>query len=173
MAIKSPHSPKKPSNIIRLTLFWAIFVIAVLTGVALLSPQDKLKEVPISTVISEANSGNVSKIEVQGNNLKITPKGDEEPTQKSTKDPSSSLQEQGLKSDAPVEVVITQPSNTGDVLWNLAIIIVPVLLIAGFFFLMMRQAQGQKIMEPVMWSRQAASRRRWGRLRMIFRNLRT
>src|SRR5690606_6475102 len=53
------------------------------------------------------------------------------------------LQEQGLKTDAPVEVAISQPSNTGDILWNLAIIIVPVLLIAGFFFLMMRQAQGQ------------------------------
>lgn len=111
--------------------------------VAIFSPQDKLETVPISKVVSEANQGNIAKIEVQGDNLTITPKGAEKPTQKSTKDSTSSLQEQGLKADAPVEVTISEPSNTGDILWNLAIIIVPVLLIAGFFFLMMRQAQGQ------------------------------
>lgn len=144
MAIKSPKPPiKKPSNIIRLTLFWAIFIVATLTMVAIFSPQDKLETVPISKVVSEANQGNIAKIEVQGDNLTITPKGAEKPTQKSTKDSTSSLQEQGLKADAPVEVTISEPSNTGDILWNLAIIIVPVLLIAGFFFLMMRQAQGQ------------------------------
>ena len=138
-----PPNPKKTSNIIRLSIFWAIFVIGILTVVALFAPQDNLKDVPISTVISEANKGNVTKIEVQGDNLKVTPKGESEATQKSTKDRSSSLQEQGLEADAPVDVVISEPSNTSDVLWNLAIIIIPVILIAGFFFFMMRQAQGQ------------------------------
>lgn len=143
MAMKPPLPPKKPSNVVRLTVFWILFVFIVLAVVALLSPRDNLKVVPISTVISQANEGNVSKIEIQGNDLKVTPKGEDHPTQKSTKDSNSSLQEQGLKDDAKVEISYSTPSNTGDVLWNLAIIIIPVLLIAGFFFFMMRQAQGQ------------------------------
>jgi cell division protease FtsH len=142
MAIKSPI-PKKPNNILRLSLFWAILVIAVLAVIAIATPHDNLKVVPLSTVIQEANDGQIKKIEVQGNDLKVTPQGSDVPTEKSTKDASSSLQEQGLKTDAKVELVISQPSNTGDVLWNLAIIIIPVILIAAFFMFMMRQAQGQ------------------------------
>ena len=144
MAIKSPiPSRKKPNNIMRLTLFWAILVVGVLIAIAVFSPQDNLKSVPLSTVIKAANAGEISKIEVQGNDLKITPKGSDKVTEKSTKDATSSLQEQGLKEDANVELVISQPSNTGDILWNLAIIIIPVILIAAFFMFMMRQAQGQ------------------------------
>ena len=142
MAIKSPI-PKKPNNILRLTLFWAILVIGVLAAVAIVSPRDNLKSVALSDVITRANAGEIKKIEVQGNELKVTPKDSDAATEKSTKDASSSLQEQGLKTDAKVELVITQPSNTGDVLWNLAIILVPVILIAAFFMFMMRQAQGQ------------------------------
>ena len=142
MAIKSPI-PKKPNNILRLSLFWAILVIGVLAAIAIVSPQDNLKSVALSDVISRANAGEIKKIEVQGNELKVTPKDSDTATEKSTKDASSSLQEQGLKTDAKVELLITQPSNTGDVLWNLAIIIIPVLLIAAFFMFMMRQAQGQ------------------------------
>ena len=36
-----------------------------------------------------------------------------------------------------------EPSQTGNTLWNLAIILVPTLLIIGFFMFMMRSAQGQ------------------------------
>ncbi len=143
MAIKSPISPKKPSNLIRLSLFWAILVFGILAVVAITSPPDNLKEVPISEVISEANAGKLSKIEIQGNDLKITPKGSETATEKSTKEAGSSIQDQGLNKDAKVEIKITPPSTTGDTIWNLAIIIIPVLLIAGFFMFMMRQAQGQ------------------------------
>ena len=56
---------------------------------------------------------------------------------------ADTLQEQGLDLDSGVQLVNTPPSNTGDILWNLAIIIVPVVLIAAFFLFMMRQAQGQ------------------------------
>jgi cell division protease FtsH len=142
MAMKSPI-PKKPNNVLRLTLFWAILVIGVLAAIAIVTPHDNLKSVPLSQVIQEANDGQLKKIEVQGNDLKITPQDSDNPTEKSTKDGASSLQEQGLKTDAKVELVITQPSDTGSVLWNLAIIIVPVILIAAFFMFMMRQAQGQ------------------------------
>ncbi len=143
MAMKTPLPPKKPSNLIRLSLFWVILVVCVLAVVALVAPHDTLNTVPISTVINEANAGNISKIEVQGNNLTITPKGSDHPTEKSVKDASSSLIEQGLNKDYSTIVSYTAPSATADVLWNLAIIIVPVLLIGAFLFFMFRQAQGQ------------------------------
>jgi len=106
-------------------------------------PQDQLKEVAISDVIKRANSGEISKLEIQGNNVLVTPKGSDKPTEKSIKEESSSIQDQGLNKESNVEVKISEPSKTGDTLWNLAIIIIPVVLIAGFFMFMMRQAQGQ------------------------------
>lgn len=143
MAIKSPTPNKKPNNFIRLSLFWAILVFGILAVVAITSPRDNLKEVSISDVINRANSGQLTKIEIQGNDVKVTPKGSDKPTEKSTKESGSSIQDQGLNKDAPVEVKVANPSTTGDTLWNLAIIIIPVILIAAFFMFMMRQAQGQ------------------------------
>jgi len=143
MVMKTPIINKKPSNIIRLTLFWAIIILCALVGAAFLSPHDNLKDVAISDVISRANAGKITKIEVQGDEIKVTPKGETNPTEKSIKQSDSSIQEQGLKSDAPVELAIVKPSTTGDTIWNLAIIVVPVILIAGIFAFMMKQAQGQ------------------------------
>lgn len=143
MATK-PQLPKKGgSNLIRLSLFWAILVLAVLTVVAITSPHESLKEVPISSVISRANSGEIKKLEIQGNDVKVTPEGQDKPTERSVKEGSSSIYEQGLKQDTKAEVQIVPPSETGNTLWNLAIILVPVILIAAFFMFMMRQAQGQ------------------------------
>jgi cell division protease FtsH len=143
MAMKSPMPSKKPNNILRLTLFWAVLVFGVLIAFAVFTPHENLKEVPISEVIERANNGEITRIEVEGNNLKITPEGSDTATEKSTKDPSSSLQEQGLELNSGVVVDQRSPSETGNILWNLAIIIIPVVLIAAFFMFMMRQAQGQ------------------------------
>ncbi|MDB5162143.1 MAG: ATP-dependent metalloprotease FtsH [Candidatus Saccharibacteria bacterium] len=141
--MKSPIQPKKTNTIIRLTLFWAILVFGVLIAVAVLTPHDNLKEVSLSNVIDRANDGQIKKIVVQGNDLKVTPKDSDAATEKSTKDSSSSLYEQGLKQNTGTEVEVKSPSDTGNIIWNLAIIIVPVILIAAFFMFMMRQAQGQ------------------------------
>jgi cell division protease FtsH len=143
MALKSPIPPKKPNNLMRLSLFWAILVFGILAVVAITSPQDNLKEVSISDVINRANAGEITKIEIQGNEVKVTPKGSDKATEKSTKEAGSSIQEQGLNKDAEVELKVTPPSTTGDTIWNLAIIIIPVILIIAFFMFMMRQAQGQ------------------------------
>jgi cell division protease FtsH len=143
MAMKSPISSKKPNNIIRLTLFWGILVFGVLIAIAVVTPQENLKSVALSDVIKRANEGEIAKIEIQGNELKVTPKGSDKATEKSTKEGSSSLYEQGLKADTPTIVDPQPENNSSDVLWNLAIIIVPVILIAAFFMFMMRQAQGQ------------------------------
>lgn len=145
MAIKSKPTPpgKKPTNIIRLTVFWVIVVFCVFVGVAFLAPVEDLKEVPISDVINRANAGKISVLEITGNDVKITPKGSPQPTEKSIKQGDSSIQEQGLKTDANVKLKIITPSTTGDTIWSLVIIVLPMVVIAGFFMYMMRQAQGQ------------------------------
>jgi cell division protease FtsH len=142
MAAKQQPPKKKMSNLIRLSLFWAILVFVVLTVIAVMSPHSTLKDVSISDVISRANKGEITKIELQGDDVKVTPKGQEKPTEKSVKEGNSSIYEQGLE-QGKTEVSIVPPSEVGSTIWNLAIIIVPVLLIAGFFMFMMRQAQGQ------------------------------
>lgn len=141
-----PKRPKRTiSNSIRLGLFWAIVILASLAGWALMSPHETLKEVPVSQVISDANAGKLAKVEGQGNDLEITRKGESAATQKSfIQGGVSSLLKNDILNETGRGVVSdSAPSATGDALWAVATIIVPVLLIAGFFMLMMRQAQGQ------------------------------
>lgn len=142
MATNQQPPKRKWNNILRLSLFWAILVFSVLAIIAVTTPNDDLKNVPITEVIKRANEGKISKIEVQENDLKITPKGEEKPTEKSRKEAGSSLTEQGLQ-QGKAEVTVVPPSETGNTIWNLAIIIIPVLIIVAFFMFMMRQAQGQ------------------------------
>lgn len=142
MAMKQQPPKKKMSNVIRLSLFWAILVFGVLAVIAITSPQENLKTVAFSDVINRANAGDVAKLEIQGNDIKVTPKGQDKATEKSVKEGGSSIYEQGLQQGKTV-VDVKPPSETGNTLWNLAIIIIPVILIAGFFMFMMRQAQGQ------------------------------
>ena len=142
MAAKKPAPKKKGLNLVRLSLFWAFLIVGTLALVAVLNPQQNLKEVSISSVIERANKGEISKIEVQGNEVTVTPKGEDEPKERSVKEGGSSLYEQGLE-QGKTELSVAPPSTTGDTLWNLAIILVPVLIIVGFFMFMMRQAQGQ------------------------------
>lgn len=133
------------SNIVRLSLFWAILVVGVLGFMALTSPQTDLKEVPISSVIERANKGDITKIEGTGNDISITLKGQEKATEKSyiNGGVSTLLKDDILSKEAKSSIKDSAPSQTGDALWNIALIIVPVLLIGALFIFMMRQAQGQ------------------------------
>ncbi len=135
--------PTQPSKAMRLTLFWGVIVVIALTLWAVYSPQQTLKDVSFSDVTSRANAGEIAKIEIEGDQLTITPKGQSQPTERSYKEAGSSIYEQGLNKDAKAEVAVKKPSETGNTLWNIATILVPVLLFGGFFFLMFRQAQGQ------------------------------
>src|SRR5687767_12098146 len=97
---KQPTPKKKTNNVLRLTLFWAILAMAILAIIAIASPQSNLKEVAISNVIDRANKGEVAKIAIEGNNVTVTPKGQDKPTEKSVKEGTSSIYEQGLRQDA-------------------------------------------------------------------------
>ncbi len=145
MATKIKPPKNSLSNWARLGLFWAIVIVATLTVIALTKPAQTVKTVPIATVIKQANDGKVEKIESSGNDLKITLKGKKTATEKSylTGGVSTLMKDNTLNDKAKQTLAETPPSATGETLWNLAIIIVPVILIIGFFMFMMRQAQGQ------------------------------
>ena len=144
MAVKMPqrNGKNRISQILRFGLFWAIIIFVALIFYATLFPASNLKDVALSDVVRRANDGKIAQLEIQGNDIRVTPKGESKPTERSVKE-SGSIYEQGLNKDTKVEVKVIPPSTTGETMWNLAVVVVPVLIIVVFFMFMMRQAQGQ------------------------------
>ena len=144
MAVKMPqrNGKNRISQILRFGLFWAIIIFVALIFYATLFPASNLKDVALSDVVRRANDGKIAQLEIQGNDIRVTPKGESKPTERSVKE-SGSIYEQGLNKDAKVEVKVIPPSTTGETMWNLAVMVVPVLIIVVLFMFMMRQAQGQ------------------------------
>lgn len=144
MAIKIPvPNNKKPSNLIRLGIFWAIVGLIILGSVALFFPRNNLAEISISEAIKDANAGNISLFEIQGDTVTITQKNEEKPSKIAIKQSGVSIQEQGLADNAPVDIKIVQESNTSGIIWSVATIVLPVILIGAIFAIFMKQAQGQ------------------------------
>lgn len=131
------------TNVVRLAAFWCIIILIVLALFASFTPSGTLEDVAINDVVARANdeNGNIKKITVKGNELLVTLKDDDQPTQKSRKDPSGTLYDQGLKDDAKVELEYEDPSDIWGSVIDIAIVVVPTLLLIGFFLFMMRQAQ--------------------------------
>ena len=153
----SKDQQKKSSNAVRRFTF-TLLLIALCAGLVIsMSPKNNLDEVPISDVITRANdeNGNIKKITVTGSELKITLKGKDQPSQSSRKDSSGTLYDQGLKnfcSDVPADklkecqekypvIEYEAPSDIWGSIFDVAVIVVPTLILIGFFFYMMRQAQ--------------------------------
>lgn len=122
--------------------FIALIILFGLIIFAAYSQPSSLKEIPFTQAITEANEGQYQKIEVKGNEMLITEKGEESATLKSYKDPAASLQEEGLD-QTKVEVSYEAESSTGSTLATIAISLLPVLLIGALLFFMLRSAQGQ------------------------------
>ena len=150
---------KKASNFIRSCIFF--FIVVTLAAVLINSLNGEahtLETVPLSSVISRANdpSGDISKITVSGNELKITLKGKDYPTEKSRKDASGTLYEQGLVDhcanlETPEEISACQATyptieyaeatDVWGIIIDAAFIVLPTLALILFFGYMMRQAQ--------------------------------
>lgn len=108
-AVYRTHNDKKQSKLTRKQFGFIALGICLVTGIVLSStiPQPaNLKEVALSSVIARANKGEIKRVEIKGQELKITKKGDRQPSEQSRKESGSSLYEQGLKPDAPVDIVI-------------------------------------------------------------------
>ena len=148
---------KDKSNNIRKIAFLFFIIFACLALVSLFTPNVKTDEVALSDVIARANdeNGDIKKITVSGSELRITLKDKDQPTQVSRKDSSGTLYEQGLvnycegkngdelkacQEKYPI-IEYVEPSNFWDHFFDIALIVVPIIVIAGFFIYMLRQAQ--------------------------------
>ena len=124
-----------------LFLVGAILVAAILLVLSL--PQQRVDQVPLSQVIDEAKHDKIERIQVEGDKLTVTLKDSSAPKQTANKFSSNdTLQDYGID---PTKVVVDPKNNDGSgTRWlDIILTIGPILLIIGFFYFMMRQAQGQ------------------------------
>ena len=101
-----------------------------------------LEQKPLSEIVEQANKGEIRSINITGEKLEVTKKDDEEPTIESRKEPGSSIYEQGLEQGVTT-VNVQEESNSGSTWTNIIISLLPVLIITGVLFFMLRSAQGQ------------------------------
>ena len=122
--------------------FVALIVLLALVVLAATSKPDSLKKLSLTDAIGNANSGQYSKFEVNGNQIAITKKGDNRASLKTYTDPNATLKEEGLK-DNRVQVSY-EPQSNGTSTWvSIGESVIPVVIIAGVLFFMLRSAQGQ------------------------------
>jgi cell division protease FtsH len=123
--------------------FIALLVLFGLIIYAAYSQPSNLKTISASEAVKDANKGAYSKIEVKGGQeLLITKKGDDQATLKSSKDPQSSMKEEGFDLKK-VEVSYKPGSSTSSLLANIGFSLLPVIIISLVLFFMLRSAQGQ------------------------------
>lgn len=138
---------RKSSRRLKNVIFYAI-IIALIVGIfATLQFGARQEEVAFSDLVKDVNDGKVSKIVESGSSLSIYMKDDqgneEEYPSKTSRIPTgASASEQGLDI-SKVKYEVNPPDTTGDMLWNLATIFLPVILMVALFVWMMRQAGAQ------------------------------
>ena len=104
---------------------------------------ETLKTVPLSDVVRRANNGEIKKLLIQGSEIKVTKQGEDKPSEKTRKEASSSIYEQGLNKDTKAEVSSEKESNSGNILTTLLVTVLPVIIIVAVLLYMMKSAQGQ------------------------------
>lgn len=124
--------------------FIALMILLGLIVYAASNQPDQLKSVPLSQVVSQANNGELSQITLKGDQLEVTKKGESKPSEKAFKEANVSIYDQGLKKDVKGLTVNPQPASDSNSIWlTLASSVLPVVLIGGVLFFMLRSAQGQ------------------------------
>jgi len=133
---------KKNNNFKNAGFVALLLLFGLIAWAAVNQPNGQLKSVSFSQVIADANAGKISQITVNDNKLEITPNGQSKPTERSNKDPSSSIYEQGLK-QGKVELVNKPQSGSNGIWITLLGSVLPVIIIAVIIIVMFRSAQGQ------------------------------
>lgn len=149
---------KSTSNTIRSIAFFFFSMLCLTAILSLLDHSTTTETVPLSDVIIRANdeNGDIAKIVVSGDDLTITLRGQDIPTQNSRKDSSGTLYEQGLidycaaitESTERIACQAKYPTieyreavDTWGIIGNIAMVILPIASIVIFLSYMMRQAQ--------------------------------
>jgi cell division protease FtsH len=142
--LRQYQSPKGNKRNFKNMAFLALVVLFGLVAIAAYNQPSGMKDVPLSQVLQQANSGQVKQITLKGDELNVTKKGDDKPTERAFKEANVSIYDQGLKKNIEGLTVNPQPASDTNSLWiSLASGIIPVVLIGGVLFFMMRSAQGQ------------------------------
>ena len=154
---KNGSKKSSPSNMFRSGLFFIVVILFAYAAVLSFAPKTSVEEIALSDVIARANdkNGDIKKITVSGNDLDITLKDNDQPTQHSYKDGSGTLYELGLvnhcadlsgdelskcSEEYPV-IEYVEPVNYADIIINILTLGLPIVAVIIFFAYMMRQAQ--------------------------------
>jgi cell division protease FtsH len=124
-------------NVVLYAFFVLVFVIIMSS---MFSPLRRAEQIPISQALQEMRDGQVKKISVEGNKLTLDYSGGVE---KIAYKDQTDIYEILEKAEIPVGAVTVdvKDSSSKDVWWNLFFSLLPVLIIAGMFFMIFRQAK--------------------------------
>jgi len=103
--------------------------------------KEKVENVSISKVSEEVKAGQVEKLEVEGDKVTVTLKDDKAPQQVAYKETSANLKDYDI--DSAKVTIEPKPVDESGTQWlDIALTVVPLVLILALFFFMTRQAQG-------------------------------
>jgi cell division protease FtsH len=143
---KQSRPSRKPGKTTTRNIKNAGFIALVLLfGLIIFTASDQtttLKQIPATLAIQQNNSGQYSSIIVNGNELDITPKGASHATLKTYVDANASLKDQGFNTSKAS--ITYKPESSSSSTWlSVGESVVPVIIIAGLLYFMLRSAQGQ------------------------------
>ena len=128
-------------------VYLLILVAVVLVVVMVFRPATGTRNVDLSYVIEQAQAGNVELIEVHGDDLLVSIKGETEPV-RSRKESASSIEEILRANNVPVgssasavSIVVKGPSGFGSI-FGLLLNFLPLIIFGAILIFMMRQAGG-------------------------------
>jgi len=138
-------NPSRPGNGRRSYRSFGFVALLVLFGLIIFAAYGQtggLKSIPLTQAVTENNAGNYSKLVLGGNELQITKKGEDKATLKTYIEPNATLKEEGF--DLSKVTLAPKPqSSTGSNIANIAIGLLPVIIISALLYIMLRSAQGQ------------------------------
>ncbi|HET7320489.1 MAG TPA: ATP-dependent zinc metalloprotease FtsH [Candidatus Saccharimonadales bacterium] len=143
---RKPRNSKKPNTNRRGMKNAGFIALIIVFGLIIVwnLGQKTTKEIPLTDAVKQETAGEYQKITVSGNELDIATKTDNvnHPSLTTHIDPNATLKDQGF--DLKKVQVQYKPESAGGSAWvNLASSVIPVVLIAGFLYFMLRSAQGQ------------------------------
>jgi cell division protease FtsH len=139
---KKPPTKSSKQKGLKNVGFIALVVLLLLIIVAAYNHPSNLQTISFSQMIQDSNSGNYSTMVVNGTNVQITKKGDSKPTIQSTIGLNTDLKSDGLQLNK-VQLTYKPQSSTSSTIANIGISILPIIIISGLLFFMLRSAQGQ------------------------------
>jgi len=139
---KNGKRPQTPNKGAKNAGFIAMLVLLALVVFVAYRQPSNLQEIPVTQAVQQANSGEYARLELKGNELQITKRGEDMPSLKTFIEPNATLTETGFD-EGKVETKIA-PVASGTSIWLLlGNLLVPLILFGVLIYFFMRTAQGQ------------------------------